>query len=387
MTFKKTIRTIHLWLGLASGLVILILGITGCILAFQVEIENTFQRYRFVEEEQREFMRPSKLKEIAMAELPGKEVHAVMYQGRQDAAQVIFYDLVGEDAYYYYTAFLNPYTGVVQKVKNLKTDFFRVILDGHFYLWLPERIGQPVVASATLVFVVMMISGIILWWPRNKAAAKQRFSIKWSAKWKRKNYDLHNVLGFYSTWICIILAITGLVWGFEWFAQSYYTVAGGERSLVYQEPVSDTAKKINHAQPAIDVVYEMMKKRYPDAEAIEVHTAVNDSSAIAANANPDVSTYWKADYVFFDQYTFDELPANSIYGKMDEASFADKLMRANYDIHTGAILGIAGKILMFFASLIAASLPVTGFYIWLGRKKKKKIYKEMVYESGLATTA
>jgi len=70
---------------------------------------------------------------------------------------------------------------------------------------------------------------------------------------------------------------------------------------------------------------------------------------------------------------------------MDEASGADKLLRMNYDIHTGAILGITGKILAFFASLIAASLPVTGLYIWVGRKKKKRVIKEMIFETGLVT--
>ena len=47
-TFKKSIRKIHLWLGLASGLIIVFLGITGCILAFQREIEDVTQDYRFV---------------------------------------------------------------------------------------------------------------------------------------------------------------------------------------------------------------------------------------------------------------------------------------------------------------------------------------------------
>ncbi|MGN6343213.1 MAG: PepSY domain-containing protein [Ginsengibacter sp.] len=43
----------------------------------------------------------------------------------------------------------------------------------------------------------------------------------------------------------------------------------------------------------------------------------------------------------------------------------------NYDVHVGTVLGLAGKVLAFFASLIAASLPVTGFYIWCGKKHKK----------------
>jgi len=39
-------------------------------------------------------------------------------------------------------------------------------------------------------------------------------------------------------------------------------------------------------------------------------------------------------------------------------------MAMNYDLHTGGVLGITGKIIAFLASLIAASLPITGLLIW-----------------------
>jgi uncharacterized iron-regulated membrane protein len=181
------------------------------------------------------------------------------------------------------------------------------------------------------------------------------------------------------TWLAIILAVTGLVWGFQWFANGYYGMVGGEKNLVYQEPVSDKPKQINFAAPAIDVVWQKMKVEHPDAEMLEVHIPDSDTAAIAANANPDASTYWKTDYVYYDQYTLEELPAASIYGRYKDAAAADKLLRMNYDLHTGAIIGLPGKILMFFASLIAASLPVTGFLIWRGRKKKKA--KQMIPEN------
>ena len=120
---------------------------------------------------------------------------------------------------------------------------------------------------------------------------KQRFTIKWNARWRRKNYDLHYVLGFYMTWVAIILAVTGLVWGFQWFAKAYYGAAGGEKEIVYQEPVSDVSKEIKFDGPAIDVVWQKMRASHPNAEVIEVHIPDSDNAAIAANANPDSDTY------------------------------------------------------------------------------------------------
>ncbi len=376
MTIKKIVGTIHLWLGLSSGLVVFIISITGCIYAFQSEIQNLIQPYRFVEYEEKAVLPPSQLRAIAEKELPGKKIHAVLYAKPGNAAQVIFYDF---DPEYFYLVYLNPYSGEVLKVKDENADFFRIVLMGHFYLWLPPEPGQLIATSATLIFLIMLISGLILWWPKNKKATKQRFKIKWSARWRRKNYDLHNVLGFYITWIAIILAATGMVFGFQWFAKGVYAVAGGEKELMYIEPTSDTTQMIARADiSGGDKLYYKLRAENPTAEVMEVHVPETASAPILVTVNPDDKTYWQTDYRYFDQYTLKELPVNHIYGRSEEAKAADNLLRMNYDIHTGAIIGLPGKILAFFASLIAASLPVTGFYIWWGRRKKNKVEKENV---------
>jgi len=376
MPIKKILGKIHLWLGLASGIVVFVVAITGCIYAFKPEIENALQSYRFVKPQDAPTLPPSALRAIAEKELPGKHIHGIMYDVPDRAAQVYFFEI--EPEYYYYAVFINPYTGEVTKVKDMEADFFQFTLNGHFYFWLPWHIGQPFVATMTLVFVVMLISGIVLWWPKNRKAAPQRFTIKWGARWRRKNYDLHNVLGFYASCIALLLGFTGLVWGFQWFAKGLHTVAGGKMSLQYYEPTSAVpaitanADRVAIDRVAIDRVWDLMKQEYPTAQTIEVHVPETDSSSIAANANPDRSVYWKTDYRYFNQYTLEELEVDHIYSKLENANAGDKLLRMNYDIHVGAIAGLPGKIIAFLASLIVASLPVTGFFVWWGRRNKKK---------------
>ncbi|PBQ34276.1 peptidase M4 [Sphingobacteriaceae bacterium] len=370
MTFKKLIGVLHLWLGLISGLLVFIIAITGCLYAFQEEIQNLTQPYRFVAKQDKSFIPPSQIISLAEKELPEKKIHAVMYQGTKHAAKAIFYS--DKEAYYYFV-YVNPYTGETLKISDENAGIFRFILNGHYYLWLPPTVGQPIVASATLVFFVMVISGIILWWPKNKSATKQRFSLKRNARWRRRNYDLHNVLGFYVSWIALIFIITGLVWGFQWFNKTYYAViTGGKEFIDYQNPVSDYSQADTMKISSLDKIWLLMKKEHPDAESIEIHPAEDSLSCIAANANPNASTYWRTDYRYFDQYTLKELSVKHMWGRSKNVCFSDKLMKMNYDIHVGSILGIPGKILAFFASLIIASLPITGFMIWWGRKNKKK---------------
>ncbi len=368
MKFKKIIRYIHLWLGLTSGLVVVFLGITGCILAFELEIRNATESFRKVEVQSKPMLPPSEIKTIAEKHLVSKKALGIDYLGKNKAAVAAYYD-----ADHYELAFINPYTGEFLKHKNMNRDFFRTVLDGHFYLWLPPNIGQPIVASATLIFLVMMITGLILWWPKNKAARKQRFSIKWSARWRRKNYDLHNVLGFYMTWIAIFIAITGLVMGFQWFAKSvYWATSGGETPVEHTHPISDSTKLLAFNNMP-DHLWQQHLPQLKDKESIGVYFANVPADPVEVVINHRPGTYYNSDFYHYDQFTGKELPATGSYaGKFSDAKLADKIVRMNYDMHVGAVLGIFGKIMVFLASLIAASLPITGFIIWRGRRKQKR---------------
>lgn len=376
MTIKKWTRSIHLWLGLTSGVLVVFLGITGCLLAFEKEIRNLTESYQFVEKQDKPYLQPSQLKAIAVKHLDGHPVVGLEYGRPGKAAFAAYYDTVA-----YTIVAMNPYTGEVLKVKDMTKDFFRIVLNGHFYLWLPPAIGRPIVGSATLVFLIMLISGIVLWWPKNKAAMKQRFSIKWNAKWRRVNYDLHNVLGFYMSWIGIFLAITGLVWGFDWFADAtYYATSGGKKRPPHEHPVSNP-KIAGNTDLVADQLWAQHQANMTDKESITVFYPVTETDPLEMGVNHRPGTYYKVDYYHYDRYSGEELPATGSYaGGFDEASLADKLVRMNYDIHVGAILGLPGKFLAFFGSLIAASLPITGFLLWRGRRKKKDKFQVIARE-------
>jgi uncharacterized iron-regulated membrane protein len=80
--------------------------------------------------------------------------------------------------------------------------------------------------------------------------------------------------------------------------------------------------------------------------------------------------FWinKKDEYLINPYTGDVITENLF----DNKNNGERVIDANLNIHTGSILGVAGKILAFIVGLIATSLPITGFYIWWGRKKKRK---------------
>ena len=99
-------------------------------------------------------------------------------------------------------------------------------------------------------------------------------------------------------------------------------------------------------------------------------TIRDEDDAIEIVAYQDHGSFYNKNEYFYDQYTLEQFEVNG--SRFEEADFADQLVSLNYDMHIGAALGLPGKILAFFISLICASLPITGFLVWLNKKKKTK---------------
>jgi len=377
MTVKKIIGFAHLWLGLISGLIVFVVCITGSIYVFSEEITDWSESWKKVEKEDRAVLLPSQVKAIAEKELPGKGANSLsMHSG--EAMRVSFY----KEDQYSMALLIHPYSGKLLRTIDYKNDefhFFDFILKGHRFLWFPWKVGRPIVNYATLIFVIMLITGLILWWPKNKPAAKQRVWFKWkdTTQWKRKNYDLHNILGFYAMLFLLCIALTGMTWGLEWFSKSvYYTVSGGSSLPDWKDAKSDTLTihpVSASSVPVIDQIWLKLVRENPDVHEVylDFPESGKASSAIGAFIAPHEWGGSQYDLYSFDQYTGQEIKiANQ--GKYKDAVPAEKLQRMNYGIHVGSILGLPGKVLAFLASLIGASLPVTGIYIWWGRRKKNK---------------
>lgn len=372
--FRKLAGLLHLWLGLISGIVIMIVALTGAIYAFQPELTDAFQPYQFVEKAAGPMLPVSRIRSIAEAQLPGKTVSRISFSGAERSVSVSFNR---KKEGYYYMVYVNPYNGKVLQVKDMDRDFFRQVLNGHMHLWLPDPVGHYIIVYATLVFGLMIISGIVLWWPKkwSRSARKQSFSVKLNASPKRLNYDLHNVLGFYASWVMIFVVFTGLVWGFDAVRNAEYWVFSGGKKYPAKEKTAaakySPQQKVPGADP-LDRIDAQIRERYNIAYGrTQFLLPSGEKGTLTVRYFPEQKRSFNADYLVFDPHTAAILPAG-IRGKYADADGGDKANRMNYDIHTGAIGGFPLRLIVFLAALITASLPVTGFYIWWGKRKKKQ---------------
>lgn len=375
--FYRISAWLHLWLGLVTGIVMVIVCVTGCLYVFIDEIKSVLNPETNIARQDKPVLTPSQLSDAAAKIYPDKKVSYATYQ--QGKAITVG---LGEGRRGNITLYINPYTGKLIK-KEIKekgeTDFFSFVLSGHRFLWMPYKIGRPIVNYSTLIFVFLLITGMVLWWPKKwtKSTRERSFQIKWGASFKRVNYDFHNVLGFYSLLVVLAIALTGMVYGIEWYSKGLYWVTSAGQSLPdYKDVKSDSlqANKFYTSRAAMDLAWKKVITKTPEAQGFYYGypDTTDAKSTINIYIYPTAGRYYDNMSFAFDRHTLKEFPAHPVYDvKFSEASFPAKIRKMNYDIHVGSILGLPGKILAFFGALIGASLPITGFIIWWGKRKKK----------------
>ena len=173
-TFKKNIGLLHLWLGLGSGLIVFIAALTGSLLVFEKEIDQfinpgfynvstigktkkTIDYCTDVLEKQYSI---KKITRIYTFNDPARTIQ-IIAKDADKKAQFFSFD---------------PYTGKVLGTAPQESRFFVFLLSLHRQLLLGDS-GKIIMGTSCLIFVFMLLSGIVLWWPKKIKNLKQRLTV------------------------------------------------------------------------------------------------------------------------------------------------------------------------------------------------------------------
>lgn len=370
---KKFFAKVHLWLSIPFGIIIAIVCLTGAILVFETEIQELCYPSRyFVKEAKGEPLSPAVLMEVTRGQLPDSvKINGIRVTS--DPRRTYQLILPGKKA----ACFINPYTGEVTGIDDGKGFFMKMM---RLHRWLLDEYkrdgsftwGKAIVGYSTLVLVLIIISGLVIWYPRNKKVLKNRLKIKTRAGWFRFLYDLHVAGGFYAALLLLVLSLTGLTWSFGWYRDAFYTVFGvgmpsqQTHAAASSSPHKTSGERSQKKAPRTDYtqwgkVLADLQNRYPEYKSI----AIQDGSAT-------VSTAGYGNTRGSDRYSFD--PAT---GKITESQLYDDLPRSAkirgwiYSVHTGTWGGMTTRILSCLVSLLGAVFALTGYYFWIKKKLGK----------------
>lgn len=363
MKIKHFLGQIHLWIGLVLGILFFVVAFSGALYTWAPEISRIIYQ-EAVAPQDAPMVSVSALKTTLDREFPSGDFRTALYRDPSTAIQVLLY---GNGTYYH--ANLDPYSGKLLHLQDMNTGWLNYLKFLHRNLIL-GKVGRKIVHWVTFLFLIMVITGLVLWWPANKRGRKQRLTIKWKAAPKKLHYDLHNVLGFYATWIVIFCILTGLFWGFEVVRESLKTITG-EHQMVYDQPKSvKPATGDEFDQFALlDSLALSVRQDFPGKYVRISNPHQDDEPVRVAVIQPD-HLVSNTDHYYFDRYSGRAIEGEFQTDVHDKTSPFHKINGLVYDIHFGTILGLPGRLLVFFASLIAASLPITGFLVWWGKRKK-----------------
>lgn len=403
---RKFFAKIHLWLSIPFGVVITIVCLTGAILVFETEIlELCYPSRYFVREIKGEPLSPAALIYSARQQLPDSvKINGIRLSS--DPRRTYQLVLPGKKA----ACFIDPYTAEITGIDNGQGFFMQTM---RLHRWLLDSykrdgnfsLGKAVVGYATLVFVVILVSGLVVWFPRNRKMLKNRLKIKTRAGWYRFFYDLHVSGGFYAALFLLALALTGLTWSFGWYRNAFYTVFGGatvrtevhapissggrspdqegkpggglrekkdgdrglsgrESRVAVKETGLSAGKGRERQEPDYTrwaEVLSVLQERYPSFNSI----TIQDGSATVATANYGNTRG-------SDRYLFDPVSGQITDVQLYEDQPESGKMRGwIYSVHAGTWGGMTTRILSCLASLLGAVFAVTGYYFWIKRKIRK----------------
>lgn len=395
----KFFRKIHLWLSVPFGIIVTLICFSGAMLIFEPEITRSVKSDVYYVADVKESPLPmGELMETVKATLPD----SVSISGVtvfEDASRTYQVNLSKPRRA---SLFIDQYSGEITG-KYERLGFFSTMFKLH--RWLLDsanphgegvKVGKLLVGISTLIFVIALISGVVIWWPRARKNFKKSLSISFSNGWKGFWKGLHVAGGMYALIFVLAMALTGLTWSFDWYRTAFYAVCGVEHTP--RNFTQATKSKDNNDGEKRDregrrggrhhggegrreggnrhegggrhhsefgrwqEVYETLKAQNPEAPQITI-SSEKATVTLGNTGNGRAS----------DRYEFNRRSGElSLAAKYADANEADKLRGWIYSIHTGSLGGLFTRILWLLGALLGASLPLTGYYIWIRHLLKKK---------------
>lgn len=364
---KKLISWLHLWPGLISAVIVFFVCITGTIIVYSDEIMDlSAGDAKYVEEVKETRLPVDSLISIIKKEFPSRSKAISYMVTYKDPNRSIRFNTFSRTEGLS-MIYIDPYSGKILKDDN--TIYFFYVTAHLHNSFLLGKTGQWIIDIATIIFLIELITGIVLWLPKkwNQKTRNASLKIKFKSTAKRLNYDLHKVLGFYALIIMLILSLTGLLIAFEPLSDSLLKLSGAETSHEWQKKMP---KFQEGKQPAdINTIIKYTFDKYPDKEQIQLNTFKLDSSGYYVGRVADrigLKSAQSPEFFYYDRYTGKELTVS------DSILKHEKIENAVWVLHMGNWMGQVGKFITFMGGLIASSLPITGFFIWWSKRKKKK---------------
>jgi len=342
---RKVVVRLHLVGAFIAAIFVVILGLTGSIMAFEDELDHLMNPRLFKVTPAGTPMRLTDLGAKVLAANPGKRIGGY---GMGVTPDVSYYVAAGGSAIY-----VNQYTGEILGERT-GPSWLSQIHQLHLRL-LAGAWGKTIVAWAGVLLLLLTISGLYLWWP------VKRLAVNWSVGGRRRWFDLHNTVGVLGFVFLFVLSLTGIVIGFENVTSPMFYRVTSSQPYPFAVPV---APKPGANLLTPDAAVAAARAAMPGAAPIAVGAPNPKTAYRVAMRYPEDRTPGGRTRVYVDPYSGAVVLAES----SRTTAGGTRVINMNRAIHTGDIFGIPSKWLMSLASLAAVAQVITGLTMWWKKK-------------------
>lgn len=382
----RLLKKIHLWLSVPFGIFITLICFSGATMVFEKEITEWCQSDLYKVAEVKEQTLPlDSLMRIAEASLPDSvEITGVSVSPDPQRPYQISLSKPRRAS-----MFIDQYTGEV-KGRYQRLPFFDTMF--HLHRWLLGNaqnanggmsLGKLIVGITVIALVVILITGILMWLTNRHRPLRKSLTISFTKGWMRFWHDLHVAGGIYATIFLLAIGLTGLTWSFSWYRSGFYSLFGvetsagnghggyggygerqGHRGEGHMDRGGDDHGRRGHRSPYRHWQYLLETVADENPGYRQITLKKGSVEVVPAGRNSLRAT----DKYFYDRRS-GEITEVKFYSDEDRAA---KLPSAIYMVHVGSWGGWLTRIINFLAAILGISLPLTGYYMWIKRLRRKK---------------
>jgi sulfite reductase (NADPH) flavoprotein alpha-component len=364
-TLKQVWFQLHWFVGITAGTVLVVIGLTGALLTFRDELTDLMNPgVRHVSAQAGPMLTPQQAAQAVRAAHPQRRITSViLYAEAGSALRVGLAPLPGQARGE--SVYVHPYTGALQP--ELAGDAaFEWIEFLHRWLLLPREAGKPVTGTLALCLLGLALSGLYLRWPRRPLDWRTWLTFDVRLKGRPFLWALHAVAGTWALAAYVIFTATGAYWAFETIRGTVDGWAGVERPA--REAMAKPARRAMGTLPDLAPAWNTFTQQAPGwrmaflrftgkpGDPVQVAWLAADAPHPRARSRMTISTGGT-------------LVKNEPYGAQ---AAGVRALSTIYPLHVGTYFGLPGRIAMMLASLALPGFAVTGWMLYLKRRRQAR---------------
>ena len=387
-SIKAALLQVHSILGLALALVLTLIGITGATMSFEDEIGASLNAgIMRVEARSTPMLTPDGLiARLQAAQDFGKVSAVTMASDPSTAVRIRF--ARNEGGSRPSSVYVDPYDARVLGSPRGE-EFFATVRKLHRWLLLPgdaNGYGRQLTGVVAIGLIVMLISGIVLRWPRRAGSVKIWLKPNLALRGRGFHWSLHSVVGTWVLVIYLVMALTGLWYSFDWYKNGAIwllsrpsAVAAPMQPKMQPKSPRGTGTGTGAAEGgplALDRAWSAFLHEQGSRFATAQLTLPAGAGTVVRIRSwaRDASHDGARDEFRIDAVT-GRLVSSEIYA---DKSVGERILASVLDIHRGSIFGWPGQLLFMVAAALMPLFMVTGLMLYLSRRKHRRMSRPTV---------